>query len=279
MKKIKNLFGNYELTWKRLIIFSVICGVYTAAVLLIPGVRDTALREIGVGYECWFLLAIFVVSNCKSGKEAALKCFVFFLISQPLVYLCQQPFSDHNLLKEYYKPWFIKTLLTLPGGYIAWQIKRKDWLGALVLSVAGTAVALMGVVFFMQGLKPIQVSYLLYGVFLVVSVILLGFLFCEKKAYRIGYLILSLSLGLILGPILSQNKLTEKHFEQALSEENWEVSAGAFDKMKVDVEDDVLKIIWYKESAQGRVTLQNEQGEERHITVRIEDGIPVIEEE
>ena len=87
MDKIKRFFGNYNLTWKRLIIFSVIVAVYTATVLLLPVINKTAIKEIGVGFECWFLLAIFIVSNCKNYKEAAIKCFVFFLISQPLIFI------------------------------------------------------------------------------------------------------------------------------------------------------------------------------------------------
>ncbi len=41
--------------------------------------------------------------------------FFFFLISQPLIYLLQVPFSSMGFeLFIYYKYWFIWTLLTIP---------------------------------------------------------------------------------------------------------------------------------------------------------------------
>lgn len=134
MKKLKNLFGNIELNWKKIITFAIIVGAYTALMCLIPQVKYTSLYTIAVSFEVWIFIGIILIMNSKSNKDAALKCFMFFLISQPLVYLLQIPFSSQgwNLLL-YYKHWFIWTILCLPMGYIGYYIKKDKWWGYLIL--------------------------------------------------------------------------------------------------------------------------------------------------
>lgn len=56
----------------------------------------------------------------------AAKVFVFFLISQPLIYLFQVPFSqDGRGLFRYYPFWFKWTIATIPMAFIGWYIKRS----------------------------------------------------------------------------------------------------------------------------------------------------------
>lgn len=272
MEKLKKLFGQYEMTWKRLIIFSVLCGVYTAAVLLTPGVNETALREIGVGYECWFILAVFVVSNCKNAKEAAIKCFVFFLISQPLVYLVQMFFMDRNLLKDYYYPWFIKTLLTLPGGFIAYQIKRRDVLGAVILAVAGLYLAFFGGYCLVGSISPLRISYLIYGLFLTAAAILLGFIFCDAKKLRMIYMLIVLAGGIGINAYISSMRSVSGEYEMELSKENWNLTNCRFEYIDAEIDDDVLIIKYTQKNASGQLTLTNENDEERYYTVAVENG-------
>lgn len=78
MKKIKNIFGNIDLTWKKLIIFAIIAGVYTAIMAIIPIAKDTSFSDLVTTFEVWILFGIFIIMNSKSPKESALKCFVFF---------------------------------------------------------------------------------------------------------------------------------------------------------------------------------------------------------
>ena len=146
MKKIEKYFGSVNMTWKKVIIFAVITAVYTAVMALIPWFEDTSFSDIAVTLECWILFAVFIAVNCKTWYESALKIFVFFLISQPLIYLLQVPFSRLGWeIFQYYKYWFAVTLLTLPGGAIAFFVKKKDLPGALILSVATSALAWFGV--------------------------------------------------------------------------------------------------------------------------------------
>jgi len=276
MEKIKKIFGQYEMTWKRLIVFSVICGVYSAAVLLIPVVSESALSEIGVGYECWFILAIFVVSNCKDAKDAALKCFVFFLISQPLIYLIQSPFRHENLLAAYYKPWFFQTLLTLPGGAIAYQIKKDSWLSTLILAVAGVFVSWSGAAFLLGGLNPLRISYVIFGLFLICAAVVLGIIFCTDKKKRIAYIVTVLVIGLAMGLYSAKSSFTAKEYEQQLSPEDWRIASCSLNSLQVDVENDLLTITYYGNESSGEITLVNADGEELHYDIEVIDGELII---
>ena len=102
MEKIKKLFGGIDLSWPKIVIFAIVAGVYTALVSIFPQVVDTSLHTIAVSFEVWILFGIFIIMNSKSNMDAALKCFVFFLISQPLVYLLQVPFSSEGWGLFYY---------------------------------------------------------------------------------------------------------------------------------------------------------------------------------
>lgn len=86
LKNIKKLFGGIELTWKKLIIFALISAVYTALMAIIPVVRNSSFDTITTTLEVWIFIGIFIIMNSKSNKDSALKCFIFFLISQPLIY-------------------------------------------------------------------------------------------------------------------------------------------------------------------------------------------------
>ena len=92
-KSLKKLFGGLKMTWPRLILFAVVSGIVTGLIaLLVP--EGNSIRQIAVTFEAWIVLAIIIVVNCEKPLEAACKTFVYFLISQPLVYLIQVPFSS-----------------------------------------------------------------------------------------------------------------------------------------------------------------------------------------
>ena len=134
MQNLKKVFGGIRLSWPKIIIFAIAAGVYTALVCIFPQVKDTSLHTIAVTFEVWIFFGILIIMNAKSNKDSALKCFVFFLISQPLVYLLQVPFSPQGWnLFLYYKYWFVWTVLCLPMGYIGYYIKKDNWWGYIIL--------------------------------------------------------------------------------------------------------------------------------------------------
>ena len=134
MKKIKKLFREINLTWKKLIIFALIIAIYTAVMALVPTIKNTSFHDITVTFEAWILFGIIIIMNSKSPIDSSLKCFVFFLISQPLIYLIQVPFNNLGFkIFIYYKYWLIWTILTIPMGFIGYYIKKDKWWGILIL--------------------------------------------------------------------------------------------------------------------------------------------------
>lgn len=147
---IKKLFGGLKMNWLTVILFAVVAGVYTGTVMLVPAFYGTSFQDIGITYEWWVIFAVIIVTNCHKNWEAALKCFVFFLISQPLVFLVEVIFGslDPDLAWMYYMRWFQMTLLTLPGGFIAWYCKKQNTLGGIVLGLGNTIQAVMALYYF-----------------------------------------------------------------------------------------------------------------------------------
>ncbi|MBR6984611.1 MAG: hypothetical protein IKH75_14010, partial [Ruminococcus sp.] len=129
------LFGGIEMSWVKVIIFAIASAVVTTIFLTVPIFKNTSFQEMGVSYEAWILFAIIIMTNCKKPLESGLKTFVFFLISQPLIYLFQVPFSSMGWgLFGYYYFWFILTLLTFPMALAGWYLKKRNWLSLLILS-------------------------------------------------------------------------------------------------------------------------------------------------
>ncbi len=133
-KALKKLFGGIDLTWPRLIAAAAAAGVFTAVMAIVPALHYTSFHAIAVTFEAWILFGIIIIMNSRSNLDAALKCFVFFLISQPLVYLIQVPFSAHGwALFGYYGYWFVWTLLCFPMGFVGYWMKKGKWWGYLIL--------------------------------------------------------------------------------------------------------------------------------------------------
>ena len=134
MEKVKKLFGGIDLNWKKLIIFAIIAGVYTAIMAMLPITKNTSFADISISFEVWILFGIIIIMNSKSAKESSLKCFVFFLISQPLVYLTQDIINHSKLFLTYYRFWVIWTIGTIPMGFIGYYMKKDKWGGLAILT-------------------------------------------------------------------------------------------------------------------------------------------------
>ena len=130
---MKKIFGGINLTWKKLILFAIIAGIYTAIMAMMPIVHDTSFSDLTVTFEVWIFFGIFIIMNSKSAKDSALKCFVFFLISQPLVYLVQDVINNSELFITYYRFWIKWTIACIPMGYIGYYMKKDKWWGLLIL--------------------------------------------------------------------------------------------------------------------------------------------------
>jgi len=130
---MKKIFGGINLTWPKLIIMAIVLGVYTAIMAMLPIAKDTSFSDLTVTFEVWIFFGIFIIMNSKSPKDSALKCFIFFLISQPLVYLVQDVVNHSNLFNTYYRFWFLWTIACIPMGFIGYYMKKDKWWGLLIL--------------------------------------------------------------------------------------------------------------------------------------------------
>lgn len=129
-----NKIFEINMTWVKTLILAIACGVLTGVIMQIPALEDTSIHNIGVTMEFWVLMGMVIAVNCEKWWEAGLKTFVFFLVSQPLVYLVMWPvyqcFPWH-----YYMYWFYWTVACLPMGILAWYIKKGNIASFLILAV------------------------------------------------------------------------------------------------------------------------------------------------
>ena len=130
---MKKLFGELNLTWKKTIISALVIGIVLGLIAQIPLLNDTSFTNSLVSFELWILFGILIIMNSKSSKESALKCFVFFLISQPLIYLTQDVIEHSKLFLTYYRFWIGWTIACLPMGFVGYYMKKDKWWGLLIL--------------------------------------------------------------------------------------------------------------------------------------------------
>ena len=212
---MKKLFGGIDLNFKRIIILAILAGVYTAIMAIIPGLKYTSFHTITVSFEVWILFGILIIMNSKSNKDAALKCFVFFLISQPLVYLLQVPFSWQGWnLFQYYRIWFVWTILCLPMGYIGYYMKKDKWWGYLILLPMVLLTAYSYSMYFSDFLFSCP-KYILISLFCIATMIIYPlYIFNNKKIKTVGVVVSSLLivvitvLGLLNPPVYSTDILS-----------------------------------------------------------------------
>lgn len=200
---MKKLFGGINFTWPGVILFAVICGVYTGVTTLIPGTMDTSVRDISITFEWWILFAILLIVNSRSPLDSALKVFVFFLISQPLVYLVQVPFHPDGFgLFRYYPGWFRWTLLTFPMAFVGYYMKKDKWWGLLILT---PMLVFLGFHYhgFLSEARSFFPNHLLSAVFCAATLIIYPlFIFKDRKLRLVG---LAVSLVILAAAtILSQ---------------------------------------------------------------------------
>ena len=174
------LFGGINLTWLGVILYAVGTAILTTIFLVVPVFKDTSFVRMGETLEAWIFFAVIIIANAKSPLDSALKTFVFFLISQPLIYLLQVPFTWQGWgIFQYYKHWFILTLCTFPAAYIGWYIRKKNWLSLLILM----PVLILLAYICEDGLKHVIHQFpnlLIMVAFCILQVILYLYTFTEK---------------------------------------------------------------------------------------------------
>lgn len=196
---MQRLYGGLKMKWLTVILFAVITGVYTGAVMLVPALEGTSFRDIGVSYEWWVIFAVIVVVNCDKSWEAMLKCFVFFLISQPLVYAVEVVFGHMpvDTAIYYYRIWLTPTILTIPGGFIAYFCKKQNLAGSVILGLGNTIQAVMGSYYLAAAIRNFP-HHLLSAIVSFASIIWMSLLIQKKTKHRVVSMVLPMILLMIV---------------------------------------------------------------------------------
>ena len=196
------LFGKLKMNWPEVLLLAIASAILTTVFLTFPVFKNTSFERMGVHLEAWIFLAVIIMSNCEKPLESALKTFMFFLISQPLIYLFQVPFSSMGFgLFRYYPYWFKLTLITFPAAYIGWYIRKKNWLSLLILLPVLTFLAYICVDSFQFAFRHFPYR-LVTAVFCLLQVILYLWAFTSDRLRKlIGFLV---PLALVLVLFMSQ---------------------------------------------------------------------------
>lgn len=211
-KAADKIYGGLNMSWPAVIIFAVASAAITAAVLIIPIFKDTSFERIGVTFEAWIFFAIIIMSNCKKPLESAIKTFIFFLVSQPLIYLIQVPFSSMGWkLFGYYKYWFIWTLLTFPMAFAGWYIKKRNWLSLLILSPVLFDLILCCIEGFGTAFRHFP-RLIVMAVFCAFQVIIYLYVFTSNKLQKLLGLFIPLAVFIVIHLITPQVNVTATDF-------------------------------------------------------------------
>lgn len=262
VRMLNKLFFETKMTWIRVVLLAVFSAVLTAAVLLIPALANTSAGYLGVTPEAWFVFALIIVMNCEKPLEAAIKTFVFFLISQPLIYLFQVPFYDRGWEIFIYYPYWLKiTFLTLPGAVVAWFVKKDNWFAALILSVA---TGYIGATLVASGFTVVQSfpGELIRAVFCLLEILVFIFVLLKKKRSRIVCIVLTLAVMAAFGAykLSGRADIYRGYYELPVGH-TWEIQTTDGYVGNVEIGEDGLEVL-AKQYSSETVTVVNELGEE-----------------
>ena len=284
MTKLRDLFFHTKMTWLRVVVFAVATAVATALILILPFTAHTSLANIGATLECWILFALIIILNCEKPFEAGLKTFVFFLISQPLIYLFQVPFSSRGWeLFEYYGYWFVWTLLCFPGAMIAWYVKKDNLVSALILSVATAYLGASCVGFGATAIEEFP-HQLIAALFCAVSAVGLIVVLLKKKSGRLLAVGITLAAAIVTGALIGNSAPAFMATEYALGDGTWRIedmSGDTLGNVHLDEERTDNLLIAADHYGTQRVVLTDDRtGETRVllITYGKKSGLNVTEE-
>lgn len=263
---LHKLFFEQKTTWKKVILFAVAAAILSAAVLILPVVKDSSISYLGVTFECWILFALIIIMNCEKPLEAGLKTFVFFLISQPLIYLLQVPFNPLGWeIFSYYPRWGIWTLLCFPGAMIAWFVKKDKWYSAIILAVATCYLSVVCVDFSVNCIRNFP-KELIAAIFCAVLAVVLIFTLLKKKHTRLIAGALTLIAAVIAAVLMLQTNPAPQYsseFSDVLdSTHTWEIVSQDASVGTVTVTEDGYTLhVSATNFGEEEITVQNEDGE------------------
>lgn len=246
-----------KMSWATVIVFAVLSAVAVAVLKLIPALENTSFQDPAVYPEFWMLFGILIAVNCEKWWEASLKVVVFFLISQPLIYLIQVPFSPLGFgLFSYYKYWFIITLLTIPAGAAAFFLPKKNWIGTVTMIGGLGLCAAMAAIYFWEVVTSFP-HHILSLVFCIGLAIWLLIRYADKKSIRIVGTVIAAAVFVIMA--ITQRPILGTTLE--LNEGDWDCTLVE-DPSIVEVAEDEENVFTVKAVENGTtfLTFTDEEG-------------------
>lgn len=276
MNVLKKLFFGINMTWKKVILFAVASAILAAAVLILPVISSTSVSYIGVTFEFWILAALIIIMNCDKPVEAGLKTFVFFLISQPLIYLLQVPFNFLGWgIFMYYPRWFIWTVLCLPGGMIAWFVKKDKWYSPLILSVA-TGFLAYEFVYFLRDLIHYFPKGLAATVFTGILAVVLILILLKQRKHRViaGAITLAAAIYVVAFLFFFSGGYSASYEYDLSDGHEWEIASqdGYIGEITFSESEDASMTIHATHSGTCELTITNEIGENLSFHI-VYDGL------
>ena len=280
---MKKLFGGIDLTWKKLIIFAVIAGIYTGVMAALSVTKDTSFADISITFEWWVLFGIIIIVNSKTPLDSALKCFVFFLISQPLVYLVQVPFNAYGWgIFRYYPGWFVWTLCTIPMGFIGHFMKKEKW-WSLVILVPMLAFVGSRYYGFLAEAVSFFPNHLLSAVFCAATMIIYPLYIFRERWLRLAGVIISVVI--IAAASVLCVSAGRSRYNTTILVENGSLEASFDDSYTVSLEDESYGSVYivyekniesymvnaeFKKTGSTRLILRAPDGTEQYFDLKIE---------
>ncbi len=229
------------MTYLRVLLYALLCGTAIGFIMVLKPLKNTSFQQPGISFEFWIFAALFIILNCKKPLEAGIKTFLFFLISQPLIYLVQVPFSSMGFgLFSYYPRWFVYTVLTFPGGIVAHYLKKGNLLSLAVLSVANLLLCFELPSFFFP-LTTQFPKYLITVLFIVFEIILCSVLALKRRKLRIAALIIA-AVMIILSFTLYSLQNRSKTFKTELEGTAPFEILNSYDDAEITVEGNTLSV-------------------------------------
>ena len=284
---MKKMFGGINLTWKKLIIMAIIVGIYTGIMAMLPIVKDTSFSDLTVTFEVWIFFGIFIIMNSKSAKDSALKCFIFFVISQPLVYLVQDVIKHSNLFFTYYRFWIAWTIACITMGFVGYYMKKDKWWGLLILvpMLLFTAVECAG--YFSKAMFSFP-RHLLTTIFCICALIIYPLAIFNNKKIKIvgvvisGILIILMILACIINPpIYSTNILSNDGKYQFDDSYKAYLLEKKYGDLKIDCEDetkDCMILAEFKKAGKTELILESPDGKKTTLDIFIRRDTYTIKE-
>lgn len=282
MKILDKLFFKLKMTWPKVIIGAVIVAIVTAALLIIPGVKDTSISYIGTYIECWVLFALIIIMNCEKVLDAGLKTFVFFLISQPLIYLFQVPFNPLGWgIFSYYPRWGIYTVLCFPVAMLAWTIKKNKWWGGIILALA-TGFLGYQFVYYLEGLINEFPHNLIATIVVLLIIIVLIFTILKDKIAKIicGAVTLAVIIAACLIIFIGSASKTQIQVYDLGGTSSWEIETqdGYIGEITFEEDDPSSIVITASQEGESHIGFVNDKGETITLKITYQNGELNIEE-